>query len=146
MLRNCDAVHDPCCQRSGDNFVSLRMSAPSVSSGFMALTMLLMGGQLAAIARADATLLAYYPFEDGSGHVTQDAAGRNGGGGLGGDAAFTTGKYGIGLEVTGFGDWVDTGRSIVDTSHSFSVACWVNLVEGFDADFRSAISQDAKRA
>ena len=51
-----------------------------VPSGFVAFTMFLMGGpSLAtpATARADTALLAYYPFEEGTGDTTQDAAGRN---------------------------------------------------------------------
>jgi len=60
-----------------------------------------------------------------------------------GDASFADkGKFGLGMEFGGSGDWVDTGSCIVDTTGSYSVAAWVYLARGFETNFRTAVSQD----
>jgi alpha-L-arabinofuranosidase len=138
----------PHCRPTRKPLPFLGTTVSFVPPGFAAFTLLLMGGYSLAVptaARADATLLAYYPFEEGTGDLAEDAAGRNGAAHLVGDITFSEGKYGSAIECTGFGDWIDTGRSILDTTHSFSVACWIRLPEELGSGSRTMISQDTAR-
>jgi predicted Ser/Thr protein kinase len=101
---------------------------------------------LVAIPKAGPpVLLAYYPFEDDRERTTADVSG-------GPRAKFTgkahlvaAGKYGSAAEFRNAGDWIDTGRSVLDTTKTWSVAAWVWFFDGFADDFRTAISQDGDR-
>jgi len=108
-----------------------------------ALTCGLVLGLGAANPGVAATLLAYYPFEEGTGVATADCAGSNGPAALLGDAAFCAeGKYGLCVELNGVGSVVDTGQRIIDTSRSYSLAAWVAVEPGFEDNYMTILSQD----
>ena len=86
-------------------------------------------------------LLAYYPMEDDHDGTTADAVGGPPAR-LRGGTQLVPGKYGLAAEFGGEGDWIDTARSIVDTTRSWSVAVWVWLAEGYAEGIRTAVSQD----
>ncbi|MGA2656084.1 MAG: LamG-like jellyroll fold domain-containing protein [Verrucomicrobiota bacterium] len=111
-----------------------------------ALTCGLVLGLGAANPGVAATLLAYYPFEEGTGVATADCAGSNGPAALLGDAAFCAeGKYGLCVELNGVGSVVDTGQRIIDTSRSYSLAAWVAVEPGFEDNYMTILSQDDEK-
>lgn len=87
------------------------------------------------------TGIHYYPFSEGSGSTTADEAGRENPANatLVNGPTWTTGKQGSGLQFGGEA-YVDTGRSLLDTTGDYSVAAWVKL-DSLD-DWATAVSQD----
>jgi len=83
--------------------------------------------------------VGFWPFDEGSGTVAGDAAGDNDATLIGG-AAWTAGRSGSALLLSGAQQWADTGASILDTSGNYSVAAWVRL-DSLDG-WATAVSQD----
>lgn len=90
-------------------------------------------------------MLAFYPFEQSREGTTADVLGGPPAKFAGKARVVASGKYGSAAEFRNAGDWIDTGRSILDTTKTWSVAAWIMLFDGFTADYRTAISQDGQR-
>jgi hypothetical protein len=72
------------------------------------------------------TGLDYWPLDEGSGTIAQDAV-RDKDLTLQQGAAWSAGKTGSGLQFDGTGAHAETAGPIVDTSGNFTVAAWVKL-------------------
>jgi hypothetical protein len=90
------------------------------------------------------TGVGYWPLDEGSGTVAQDAAGDHDATLVGGPQ-WTAGRSGSAVRFGGAGQYADTGASILDTTGSFSVSAWVRLDSAGGA-FATAVSQDGDRA
>ncbi len=71
---------------------------------------------------------ALYPFSEGTGGTTADAAGNNNTGTLRNGAAWTTGKYGNGLNFDGADDFVSVAdANSLDLGATGTIEAWVRL-------------------
>jgi hypothetical protein len=89
------------------------------------------------------TGVGFWPLDEGSGTVAHDSAGGHDATLLGG-AAWTAGHSGSALQLSGDGQYADTGASILDTTGNYSVAAWVKLDSL--GGFATAVSQDGAGA
>jgi hypothetical protein len=83
--------------------------------------------------------ITFYPFSEGTGTTTADEVGDHDAT-LTGEAAWTEGHAGPGLQFNGSTSTVDTGASILDTTGNYTVAAWVKLDSL--GGFATAVSQD----
>lgn len=97
------------------------------------------GGQTFPPGTPGLTGVSFYPFDEGSGTTTKDAAGSH-------DATlvnglqWTAGHPGSALQFNGSNQYVDTGAAILDTTGNYSVSAWVKLDRL--GSFATAVSQD----
>ncbi|WP_346044204.1 LamG-like jellyroll fold domain-containing protein [Actinomadura chokoriensis] len=83
--------------------------------------------------------VSFYPFDEGTGTTTADAAGDHDGTLVNGPQ-WTTGHSGSALQFNGSNQFVDTGAAILDTAGGYSVSAWVKLDRL--GSFATAVSQD----
>jgi hypothetical protein len=88
-------------------------------SALLALAVLALSG---APARADASLVGWWPLDEGSGTVAGDASGNGRDGTFYGDPEWVAGCFGGALEFDG-DDYVDTG--FAENLANWTVSCWV---------------------
>ncbi|MFI6760895.1 GH92 family glycosyl hydrolase [Micromonospora sp. NPDC050417] len=87
--------------------------------------------------------VGYWPLDENTGTVAADQVARNDGTLVNG-ATWTPGRTGSGIQLSGGGQYVDTGRTILDTTGSYSVAAWARL-DKVDGAFQTVVSQDGAR-
>ncbi|WP_432840919.1 GH92 family glycosyl hydrolase [Dactylosporangium sp. CA-092794] len=87
------------------------------------------------------TGVGYWPLDEGSGTTAADEAGDNDGT-LVNAPQWTAGRTGSAVRFNGAGQYIDTGRTILDTAGSYSVAAWVRL-DNVSGAFQTVVSQDA---
>lgn len=99
---------------------------------------------LAAPPCGAVTILAHYPFDEGSGLSAADATGNQPLASLLNGAGWTTpanARFGnSALALDGSNDFVNANASVLDGTQSFSVSAWVNVTS--NAGWRTAVSQD----
>jgi hypothetical protein len=83
--------------------------------------------------------VSFYPFDEGSGTVARDAAGKHDATLVNGPA-WTAGHSGSALQFNGSNQYADTGAAILDTTGNYSVSAWVKLDKL--GSFATAVSQD----
>jgi hypothetical protein len=81
----------------------------------------------------------FYPLDG----TTEDAVGNNDATLVGG-ATFAEGKNGLGVALSGAGQFVDTGAQLLDTSGNYTATAWVKLNKA-DGAFQTVVSQDGDR-
>jgi hypothetical protein len=75
-------------------------------------------------------LIAYWPFEEGSGTVTNDASGNNHNGTLGGSTYSTDKKVGnYSMNFEGVNDYVDAGN--IDLGSQFTISFWGKTTDSY---------------
>ena len=95
-------------------------------------------------ATAGSAPVAYFPFSEEKGVITQDAIESNRSGQLMGSALWIQGVSGWAVHVArDQKQHVDLGRALIDTRRSFSVACWVKLDEV--TGLQTFVSQDGEK-
>ena len=85
-------------------------------------------------------LVGYWKFDDGSGTTAVDSSGSGNNGTLTGGPTWTTGRINGALSFNGSSTEVDTNKSVLDTSQSYSVSAWVQLSN--PNVWASAVTQD----
>ncbi len=90
------------------------------------LCILIFGPAWSAFAGLDPTLVAWWPFDDGTGTVAVDASGNGYDGTVGGGAQWVAGKLGGALQFNGTDAEVIAPHIEFD-NRSFTIAMWVNL-------------------
>lgn len=86
-------------------------------------------------------LIAYWPFDEGEGATANDDVGTVDAE-LVGNPSWTDGRKTHALTFDGKGDYLDTGKALIDTTGDYSVEAWVQLD---DRDrFQTAVSQDGQ--
>jgi len=86
-------------------------------------------------------LAGYWPLSEGSGTTTQDASGNHNTAQINSTTWVTDGHSGDALNFNGTpSNVVDTNKSVVNTSTSFSVAAWVQISDL--SNWHTAVSQD----
>ncbi len=100
----------------------------------LCLIALLLGLGLAVTSPVSAELVAWWPFNEGSGDTAVDVTENGHDGTLNGDTAWTTGQLGGALEFDGSGDYVMCDLIDIDTTVTggLTVTAWVNKVAGGD--------------
>ncbi len=95
---------------------------------------LLLGLGLAVTSPVSAELVAWWPFNEGSGDTAVDVTENGHDGTLNGDTAWTTGQLGGALEFDGSGDYVMCDLIDIDTTVTggLTVTAWVNRLAGGD--------------
>ena len=94
-------------------------------SVFAVFCLLLLGPAWSAFAAYDPALAVYWPLDEGTGTVANDATGKGINGTISaGPAWVTAGKIGGALNFTGTGDV--RGAHVAIDSRSFTIAMWVN--------------------
>ena len=88
------------------------------TSALLALAILAISG---ATARADGSLVGWWPLDDGAGTVASDASGNGRNGTFQGDPEWVAGQFGGALYFDG-DDYVDTG--FTDNLGNWTVGCW----------------------
>ncbi|MGW4466702.1 GH92 family glycosyl hydrolase [Micromonospora sp. NPDC004704] len=89
------------------------------------------------------TGVGYWPLDENTGSTTVDqVAGNNGT--LVNGPTWTAGRNGSGLQFSNGNQYVDTGRTILDTKGGYTAAAWVRLDSASGA-FQTVVSQDADR-
>jgi concanavalin A-like lectin/glucanase superfamily protein/glycosyl hydrolase family 2 len=86
------------------------------------------------------TGIGYWPLDENGGSTAVDQV-RGNNGALVNSPTWTAGKNGSGLQLNGTNQFVDTGKTVLDTSASYSASAWVRLDEASGA-FQTAVSQD----
>ncbi len=74
----------------------------------------------------DASLLGWWPLDEGMGTVAADASGHGNDGTINGGASWVTGLYGAALQFNGQDAFVDTGESLLNDLTGFTMAGWVS--------------------
>jgi Concanavalin A-like lectin/glucanases superfamily/PA14 domain/Glycosyl hydrolases family 2, sugar binding domain/Glycosyl hydrolases family 2, TIM barrel domain/Glycosyl hydrolases family 2 len=87
--------------------------------------------------------VGFWPFDEARGTVASDEAGDHDATLVNG-ATWTTGHSGSALQLSGAGQYADTGAGILDTTGNYSVAAWVKLDSL--GGFATAVSQDGDSA
>lgn len=85
------------------------------------------------------TGVSFYPFDEGGGTVTKDAAGTHDATLVNGPR-WSDGHSGPGLRFNGSDQYADTGAAILDTTGNYTVSAWVKLDRL--GSFATAVSQD----
>ncbi len=88
------------------------------TSALLALALLAISG---ATARAETSLVGWWPLDDGAGTVASDASGNGRNGTFQGDPEWVAGHFGGALYFDG-DDYVDTG--FTDNLANWTVSCW----------------------
>jgi hypothetical protein len=93
-------------------------------------------GLTCAGSASDASLVLYYPFEEGLGGATADMSGSGNDGTLVGDVQWTEeGRYGKALAFTNKAEsYVDIGEGKFDGLTEVTVEMWFRLDDGFNQD------------
>ena len=73
----------------------------------------------------ESSLIGYWKFNEGSGTTVEDSSGNGNDGTINGDATWTTGKNGGGLDFDGLDDYVDVGD--IDLTDAFTIAAWIKI-------------------
>ena len=89
------------------------------------LCVLVLGPAVSALAGLDPSLVAWWPFDEGSGTVAADASGNGNDGTVEGGAAWVTGVLDGALEFNGSDSYVDAPHIPFD-DQSFTIAMWIN--------------------
>ena len=99
---------------------------------------LIISFSLFTVSSSIAELVAYWPFDEGSGEEVIDATGNGYDGTFQGDPEWTNGTQGTALEFDG-NDYVDVPGVVDVNPESITVAAWVyfNRVAGYRQDFLS---------
>ena len=79
-----------------------------------------------AIGLGDPDLIAYWPFDDGSGTTAADLSLNGYDGTLYGNVAWISGVYGSALKFNGGDSYVGTGQSLLNDLEAFTMAGWVS--------------------
>jgi hypothetical protein len=94
---------------------------------FLALVLALIGtGTADAVDLNDPDLVAYWPFDEGSGTVTTDLSQNSYDGTLNGGATWIEGIYGGALQFNGSDAYVSTGQNFLNNLDGFTLAGWVS--------------------
>ena len=72
-----------------------------------------------------ASLVGWWPMEEGSGTTTQDRSGNGGPGTLNASPAWDVGRFGRGLTFNGSSSYLNSARSPVTGSGSWSISAWI---------------------
>ncbi|MGI5214769.1 LamG-like jellyroll fold domain-containing protein [Plantactinospora sp. CA-290183] len=88
--------------------------------------------------------VGYWPLDENTGTTAGDAAGENDGTLVNGPT-WTPGRSGAALAFNGTDQYVDTGRTILDTTASYSASAWVKL-DSVGGAFQTVVSQDGPSA
>lgn len=70
-------------------------------------------------------LVAFWKFDEGIGTVSGDSSSHNNDGTIYGDAKWTKGKRGGGIDFDGIDDYVDVGD--LDLTNAFTISAWIKL-------------------
>ncbi|MDR4497616.1 MAG: fibronectin type III domain-containing protein [Candidatus Scalindua sp.] len=89
----------------------------TVSDGFLT------DSQDVTIIVVESSLIGYWKFNEGSGTTVEDSSGNGNEGTIIGNATWTTGKNGGGLDFDGSDDYVDVGD--IDLTDAFTIAAWI---------------------
>jgi hypothetical protein len=87
-------------------------------------------------------LTGWWPLDEGGGNSGGDASGNGHPLTISGSTGWTAGHSGRSLSLSG--GFATTGRQVIRTDRSFSVAAWVNLAS--TAGYATAVSQDGVQA
>ena len=93
---------------------------------------LALGLSIALAGTAQAELVGWWRFDEGSGTSAQDTSGNGSGGTLNGDPQWVTGYYGSALEFDGNGDYVDCGSDPSLDLTTWTIMFWLNLNQNKD--------------
>ena len=85
-------------------------------------------------------LIGAWKFDEGTGTSSADLSGNGHPAVFVGGATWGTGKEGTGLKLDGSTGYADVGVTLVDTTKSFSIMSWANLV--IVNDWEVAVSED----
>jgi hypothetical protein len=91
---------------------------------------------------AGVSLIGKWTFDEGTGTTSADLSGHGHAATLKGGASWTvSGKTGSGLALDGATGYADVGMTLIDTTKSFTVACWMklNVVNNWEV----ALSEDS---
>ena len=91
--------------------------------GIMALLALAVLTVAGGTVRADASLVGWWPLDEGSGTVAKDASGGGFDGTFKGEPLWTAGRFGSALTFDGKDDYVDT--TFTQNLGVWTVGCWV---------------------
>jgi hypothetical protein len=86
------------------------------------------------------TGVGYWPLNENGGDTANDEAGNNNGRLVNGPT-WTAGKSGSAVQFNGSNQYIDTGKTILNTTASYSAAAWVRLNSAGGA-FQTVVSQD----
>ena len=87
------------------------------------------------------TGVGYWPLDENAGTTAHDDAADNDGTLVNGPT-WTTGKTGAALQFNGANQFVDTRKTILDTTTNYSASAWVKL-DAASGAFQTVVSQDA---
>ena len=87
----------------------------------------LLGEQLNWAHPLSQGLVLYLPFNEGSGNKVYDLSGNSNTGPLGGNVAWTVGKFGHALDFPGdAADAIEPGKVVFDCAKPFAISFWMN--------------------
>jgi hypothetical protein len=103
------------------------MCKKQINLVFLGLVLTLIGaGTAGAVDLNDPDLVAYWPFDEGSGTVATDQSQNSYDGTINGGLTWVEGKYGGALQFNGSDSYVSTGQSFLNNLDAFTLAGWVS--------------------
>jgi len=94
------------------------------------------------VQAADTTIMLYLPLDENQGKVAIDLSAYKNDATLKGNAKWTPGKYGSGIDIA-TGNWLEVRDSdSLDLTEAMTINCWV-LIRGLTGDHQSAVEKGA---